>query len=353
MVGSALTIYRQLRSDNNSKKPQGKTKKTSTYATERITEGQFNSNKNRHTRNKHLTRSFMDEVRLGQAFDISALNHMVSDWAGDIVRSPDMLMWVSKIREKDNYTSDHCMNVAILAMVFGRSLGANLEEIKRLGISGLLHDIGKMRIPDSILNKEGKLSDEEYQIICQHPKLGREILLSDRTVPSAAIDACYNHHENLDGSGYPNKKKAAGISDVSRIITICDVYDAITSDRIYKKGQTSQAAMKILYNNRGQKFDAQLVEAFIKCIGTYPAGSIVELRSREVGIVISINYKNRHLPKIIIVRGANKRRCTEKVVDLQVLSDSGDFSQLIHSVHPNGIFEIRLEKYIQEGLILQ
>lgn len=330
-----------------------KARKKSNYPTPPTpTSGSINSARTDYTKATALTRSFMDDVRLGRAINMKALENTVSDWAGSIIRCPEILSWVSKIRQKDTYTSDHCMNVGILGMVFGRHLGADVDEMKRIGLAGLLHDVGKMRIPDEILNKEGALTAEEYRVMCLHPKLGRDILIADKSAPHTAIDVCYGHHESLDGTGYPRKVPSSGISDLTRMITICDVYDAITSDRIYKKGQSSYEAVKVLYDNRGTKFDSQLVEEFIKCVGLYPAGSIVELRNREIGIVVSTNYVNRRLPKVLVVRGVNKRPCKEKIVNLQQLSEADDKQHMIHTVLPNGIFGIRIEKYIENGLML-
>jgi HD-GYP domain-containing protein (c-di-GMP phosphodiesterase class II) len=306
-----------------------------------------------HESARKLTRSFLDDVRLGQGINIAEVKKTVSECVSSILRNPDAMMWISKIRNKDNYTAEHSLNVGLLAITFGRHLGANEEELNKLGLAGMLHDVGKMRIPNAVLNKAEKLTPEEFNIMKQHARYGRDILMSDNSVDHTAVDVAYAHHEALDGSGYPRKIKASGISDMTRMVTICDVYDAITSNRIYKEGQSSLVALKILYQNKGIKFDERLVTEFISCIGLYPAGSIVELNNGEVGIVINTNYRNRHLPKVLIVRDKNKIPQAEKVLNLERFSKSPDQQYLIKTVLPNGLHGVRIEQFIKKGLTIE
>jgi putative nucleotidyltransferase with HDIG domain len=310
----------------------------------------FENAKSTYTHAQQLTRSFMEDVQLGRAINIQEVKKTVSEIVTNMVTDPGAMMWMSKLRKKDEYTSEHCLNVGMLAVNFGRHLGMSEEDLHKLGVAGMLHDIGKMRTPLEILNKEGKLEKEEFKIMMDHAKVGRDILMSHRTVDHGAIDVAYGHHEMLDGTGYPRKIKASGINNFTRIVTLADVYDAITSDRVYKKGQSSREALKILHNNRGTKFDERLVEKFIECIGLYPPGSVVELASGEVGIVISINYRNRHLPKIMLVCDAAKMPLKEQIIDMEKMAEKANNARLIKSVHPNGVFGIRIEKYIQKGL---
>lgn len=305
-----------------------------------------------HSTARHLTRSFMDDVRLGQAINIPEVKTTVSECVSSIMRNPDTLMWLSRIRNKDDYTAEHSLNVGLLAITFGRHLGASEEDLNRLGVAGMLHDVGKMRTPDEVLNKEGRLTDKEYRIMQSHAKHGRDILMSHKSVDHRAVDVAYSHHESLDGTGYPRKIKASGISDFTRIITLCDIYDAVTSDRIYKQGRSSLEALKILYHNKGIKFDEKLVTEFISCIGLYPPGSIVELKNGKVGIVISTNYRHRHLPKVLTLRDEQKMPMRETVLNLEQLASSGEEGHLIKTVVPNGSHGIRIEKYIEKGLTI-
>ena len=329
-----------------------KVKKTKNYLNTVTNKSEFSRAASAHQHSKQLTRSFMDDVRLGKAINIQAVEKNVSECVSSILRNPDTMMWLSKIRKKDEYTSEHSLNVGLLAITFGRHLGASEEDLNKLGIAGTLHDVGKMRTPIEVLNKEGAFSNDEFDIMKLHARHGRDILISHKNVYHGAVDVAYSHHEALDGTGYPRKIKASGISDFTRIITICDVYDAITSDRIYKKGRSSLEAMKILHEHKDTKFDARLVDEFVRCIGLYPPGSVVELNNGQAGIVISTNYRNRHLPKVLIIRDSEKVPQAEKVLNLERLAKSNHQEFLIRTVVPNGSYGIRIEQYIEQGLTI-
>ncbi len=306
-----------------------------------------------HNTARQLTRSFMDDVRLGQGINIQEVKASVSECVSSILRNPDSMMWLSKIRKKDDYTAEHSLNVGILAITFGRHLGASEEDLNKLGFAGMLHDVGKMRTPNEVLNKEGKLTEAEFKTMQDHATHGRDILMNHKNIYHGAVDVAYSHHESLDGSGYPRKIKASGITDFTRIITLCDVYDAITSDRVYKTGQSSLEALKILYQNKGIKYDEKLVTDFISCIGLYPPGSIVELKNGMAGIVISTNYRNRHLPKVLLLRDSEKMPMPEKVINLEQLSRKNDQEHIIKSIKSNGSFGIRIESFIEKGLTIE
>lgn len=306
-----------------------------------------------HEQGKQLTRCFMDDVRLGRGIDIQEVKTTVSESVSSILRNPDAMMWMSKIRKKDDYTAEHSLNVGLLAITFGRHLGASEEDLNKLGLCGMLHDVGKMRTPTEILNKEGALDDNELQQMRLHAQHGRDILMTHEGLDHSTVDVAYSHHETLDGTGYPRKIKASGITDFTRIITVCDIYDAITSERVYKKGRSSLDALKILYQNKGTKFDDKLVTEFISCIGLYPPGSVVELQNGSVGIVISTNYRNRHLPKVLILRDETKMPKPEQVVNLEMFAKSDDQSHMIKSVIANGSHGVRIEHFIQKGLMIE
>ncbi len=331
------------------KKPKGRVK---TYTNSASNKQEYGRAASVHEKARGLTRSFMDDVRLGQGINIQEVKASVSDCVSSILRNPDAMMWMSKIRKKDEYTSEHSLNVGLLAISFGRHLGASEEDLNKLGLAGMLHDVGKMRTPTEVLNKEGQLSMEEFAIIKDHAVHGRDILMAHKNVYHGAVDVAYSHHEALDGTGYPRKIKASGITDFTRIVTLCDVYDAITSDRVYKQGRSSLDALKIMYQNKGTKFDDKLVGEFISCIGLYPPGSIVELKNGQVGIVISTNYRHRHLPKVLLLRDENKMPKPESVLDLERHAKSQDQSVMIKTVIPNGSHGIRIESYIQKGLTI-
>lgn len=301
---------------------------------------------------RNITRSFMDDVRLGRGINMNEVKSTVSACVSSILRNPDTMMWMARIRNRDEYTMDHSLNVGLLSISFGRHLGFSEEDLNKLGIAGMLHDVGKMRTPLEVLNKEGDLSRDESNIMQYHAQHGRDILMAHKNVYHGAVDVAYSHHEALDGTGYPRKIKASGITEFTRIITLCDVYDAITSERVYKKGRSSLDALKVLYQNKGTKFDENLVDQYISNIGLYPPGSIVELRNGQVGIVVNTNYRHRHLPKILLVRNEEKGSMPETVLNLELSAKNNEATHMIRTVVPNGAHGIRIENYIKNGLTI-
>lgn len=326
--------------------------RTQTYTASTTRAAEIRKAQNTHQNARVLTRSFMDDVRLGRGIDIKEVKATVSECVRSILRNPDAMLWMSKLRSKDTYTSEHCLNVGLLAIAFGRHLGASEEDLNKLGMAGMLHDVGKMQMPDSILLKTSTLTAEEFQVMKLHTQHGRDILLAHENVYHGAIDVAYSHHENLDGSGYPRGLKAGNITDFTRIIALCDVYDAITSDRTYKRGASSLNALKIIQDQAGKKFDSKLAQEFVECIGLYPPGSVVELHTGEVGIVISTNHRHRHLPKVMLVRDAQKQPSQERILNLEKVASAGSADQLIKNVLPNGTHGIRVETYVEKGLTL-
>ena len=287
-----------------------------------------------------LTRSIMDDVRLGRVINVKEVRSTVSAAVKNVLDS-----------HRDAYTSEHCVNVGLLAINFGRHLGHSEEDLNAIGIAAMLHDVGKTLTPLDVLNKEGALTQEEFEIMKAHATEGRNILMAHRNLSYGSVDVAYGHHEALDGTGYPRKLKASGIPEMTRIVTLCDVYDAVTSDRCYRKGQPSLRGLDVLQRGRGSKYDERLVDEYVRCIGLYPTGSVVELANGAHGIVLSTNYRNRHLPRVLLVRDEHHQPCAERVLDLQKLSgQSGMAGWLIRAVVPNGAHGIRVEEYVRRGV---
>jgi len=243
------------------------------------------------------------------------------------------------------------MNVCTLAIVFGRKLGLRRRQLVNLGICGLLHDVGKARTPIDILNKPGRLTDEEYEVMKLHTVYGKRILSEAKGVLQEAIDVAYGHHERLDGQGYPEGRMAQDVSLFTKIITIVDAYDAITGDRVYAKGKPSAEALRILYENRGVQFDEDLVMAFIQAIGIYPPGAVVELVNGRIALVLDSEEKPKHLPNILVVLGPDKKPCDEKFVELEKSIDNPELSKfLIRSCLIDGSYDISLSDYLHKGI---
>ena len=218
----------------------------------------------------------------------------------------------------------------------------------------MLHDVGKSKVPEHILNKPGRFTDEEFAIMKLHPIHGRNLLASLPQSDHAAIDIAYAHHERIDGKGYPRGLLPHQIPYFAKIIALTDTYDAITSSRCYDKGRASMNALDIIYQNKGSQFDEDLAIEFIKCIGIYPPGSIVELNTGHMGIVIAENAKSKLKPRIIIVMGPNKKWTNERIVDLGKGSENTQAPQLaITREVPNGTHGIDINTFIKKGLKLK
>ena len=228
--------------------------------------------------------------------------------ADSISRSPNAMLWLTHMKKRDEYTSIHCMNVCILALTFGRTLGLERKQLDMLGLGALLHDIGKMSIPMEILNKPGRLTDEEFEMIKSHSMNGYNLLRQKNDMPGEVLDIVRSHHERINGRGYPDGLTADFIGLLVQITSIVDVYDAITSDRCYHDGIAPHDALKNMFDWAGENFDADLVENFIKCLGIYPIGSMVELNTGHIGIVVSASEKARLRPIILVVINKNGKR---------------------------------------------
>jgi putative nucleotidyltransferase with HDIG domain len=260
----------------------------------------------------HRTRGYidqlLDDVRLGNSLDTDTAKELVGEMADSISRSPNAMLWLTHMKKRDEYTSIHCMNVCILALTFGRTLGLERKQLDMLGLGALLHDIGKMSIPMEILNKPGRLTDEEFEIIKSHSMNGYNLLRQKKDMPGEVLDIVRSHHERINGRGYPDGLTADFIGLLVQITSIVDVYDAITSDRCYHDGIAPHDALKNMFDWAGENFDADLVENFIKCLGIYPIGSMVELNSGHIGIVVSASEKARLRPIILVVINKNGER---------------------------------------------
>lgn len=304
---------------------------------------------------RQVTFSMLDEIRLGNEIDTGGAKEIVTDVVQSVLRHPDALLWMSKVREERKYTSDHCLNVCVLAVAFGRQLGLNDEQLQQLGLCGLLHDVGKMRVPSEIVDKPARLTPKEFSLMKAHTVHGRNLLMGTKNVYAGAVDVAYSHHERMDGEGYPRKLAGAKISRFSRIITIVDAYDAMTAKRCYSQPKTSTEALKIIYAERGKHFDSELALEFIKTIGLYPPGSLVELYTGELGFIIESNPRRRHLPKVLLLRDEHKEaRKKEKVLDLSFI-EGGELakSYLIKQVWPDGSFGLYIRDYQDKGLVLK
>lgn len=233
----------------------------------------------------NVVRNLMSAARSGHV-DIDQLYSPAERMVQSAFRNPNALSGISRIKTKDEYTFMHCVGVSALLISFGMELDLPEQHLLELAVGGLIHDIGKTLVPQDILNKPGSLSEEEFDKMKDHVSYSRDLLLGHDDIPQIALDVALLHHERMDGQGYPVGAEGEQISQIGRMSAIVDVYDALTSVRVYKEAWEPTLAMKKLFEWSPEKFDRELVQRFIRCIGIYPVSTVVALESGRVGIVI-------------------------------------------------------------------
>lgn len=270
-----------------------------------------------YTEGRALIHGIMDDVRFGRALDTARAKTAVTAMTESIIRNPDALACFTQLKKKDEYTALHSLRVCILALTFGRHLDFTADQLNLLGIGALLHDIGKMKVPNEILNKPGRLTDEEFGLMKSHVPLGVAILEQTPGIPAAAIEVARGHHERYSGQGYVLGLKGEAIGLFGSLGGIVDCYDALTSDRAYHDGRSAYDVLTYMYNARHTDFHEELITQFIQCMGIYPIGSIVELSNGEIGVVVTVNRVRRLKPRVALVLTADKKNYTAlKIVDL-------------------------------------
>ncbi|RZI44082.1 HD-GYP domain-containing protein [Herbaspirillum sp. HC18] len=245
-----------------------------------------------------VVRDAMRDARLGRAIELDQVEPVVQDITESILRNPGALLGLLRIKSKDDYTFLHSVTVCTLMVAFCRSLGMDAGTMHEAGLGGLLHDVGKALVPDEILNKPGRLTDEEFAVIRRHPQDGYEILLKSGAVGEIPLDITLHHHERMDGSGYTKKLPGERISMVTQMAALVDVYDALTSDRCYHKAITPVEALRMIFEWSKNEFSPQTVQAFMRCVGIYPVGTMVKLQSGRLGVVVEAHETNLLAPKV-------------------------------------------------------
>ncbi len=236
------------------------------------------------TNAKQAVISMFGEARMGQAIDAAGAQGLVNEISASVARHPHALLSLARIKTADEYTYMHSVAVCALMVALARQIDLDEAGVRMAGLAGLLHDLGKARIPLDILNKPGKLSEEEFAVVRGHPAAGHA-MLRHSPLPAPVLDACLHHHEKMDGTGYPHRLAGERITTLARMTAICDVYDAITSNRPYKAGWDPAESLRRMAEWSRGHFDERLFRAFVKSIGIYPAGSLVRLTSGRLGVV--------------------------------------------------------------------
>ncbi|MEO5353546.1 MAG: HD-GYP domain-containing protein [Magnetococcus sp. XQGC-1] len=238
------------------------------------------------SKSKEAVFSMFTEARMGKAVDVGNAQEMVTEIADSVMRNPGALIGLARLKTKDDYTYMHSVAVCALMIALARQLGLSDEQTREAGLAGLLHDIGKMMVDADILNKPGKLTDAEFVSVKEHPAAGYKMLMESKDVSQVALDVCLHHHEKIDGTGYPHRLKGDEISLFARMGAVCDVYDAITSNRPYKQGWCPAESLRKMAEWSKGHFDEKVFQAFVKSIGIYPVGTLVRLESGRLGVVV-------------------------------------------------------------------
>ncbi len=256
-------------------------------------------------------------IRSGQPFSLSIIKSAARDIVESLLKNPDALISLSQLKGYDDYTYVHSVNVAILLASLALAMGYPEERLIELGMGGLLHDIGKMRVPEKILNKPGKLTDTEFAIIKRHPEFGIETILDMRGISDITRKIVLQHHERYNGKGYPLGLKGERIHEVGLMSAVADVYDALTSDRVYKAAWTPQKALALIFKGCDTEYSRRIVELFTKHMGVYPVGSFVKLSNGELGVVIRIDREKLLRPVVLVLFDKNGTRLrVPKKIDL-------------------------------------
>ena len=248
---------------------------------------------------KVILRKLFEDLSAGILLELAPIKEITNESIDVIFEYPDALAFVINLRKKDDYLLEHSVAVSILITIFARHLRIDKETVKDLAIGAFLHDVGKLKVPDSILNKPGKLTASEYNIVKTHVCESIDSLCETTDIADLSLEVVALHHETLNGNGYPKGLSADNISIYGRMIAICDIFDALTASRCYKDSYPHVKAFRILRElAQDGQLDAQLVDSFIKCMGVYPVGSIVKLNSNRLAIVTSRNQHQSIKPNV-------------------------------------------------------
>lgn len=292
--------------------------------------------------------TILEHVEAGRGIDIENVQNAVSPVIESVMRNPDAMVWLVTLQKRDEYSYHHSIASSVWAVVLGRHLGFDSRSLETLAIGGMLLDVGKARLPPELLQKEGDLSAYEINLLRQHVDYSLDMVSKTAGIGREVLDMVEYHHERFDGSGYPKGAAGSDIPVYGRISGLVDCYDAMITARVYAPAMSTYDAMRELNALSGTLFQRELVEQFVQAMGMFPTGSLVELNSGEVGIVIEQNRIRRLRPKVMLLLDSSKEPLKKhKTIDLRKLpSDAGNTkSRWIVQGHEGGAFGIDPKDY--------
>ena len=244
----------------------------------------------------------MEDVRMGKSLDTKDTKAAVTQMVSAITVNPNSMLWLANLRQKHERTAGHCLNTSILCIAFGKHIGLSDVDLNLLGQGAMLHDIGKVRIPPAVLDKPGPFTEEERQLVRRHPLDGEAVLKLTRQLPDKVMEIVRSHHERLDGKGYPDGLAGDAVPLGAKIVGIVDTYDSLTSDSPYRPASTAADALRVLRAEGADAYGKDLIQEFIRCLGIYPIGSLVECNNGALAVVVSSTLASRLKPVIMVVR---------------------------------------------------
>ncbi len=290
-----------------------------------------------------LVGNVMTDVKMGRSFDEHAVHAITDDINSSLLNNPNALGSLMRMREKDQYLLEHSMNVAVLMGLLARSMGINGIELHELVFGALVHDVGKIRVAESILYKPGRLDLDEWDEMKRHVTYGENSLAQIEGLPKVVMDICAQHHERLDGTGYPRGLPANAITRHGRMAAVVDVYDAITAERVYHSGMEPTVALKKMLEWSDNHLERALVYQLIRCISIYPAGATVKLKSGHLAIVQEANHQQPDRPRVKLIYDIKRKsKLSPKVVSL---SDSQIYGAIVGAVSAED-YGLNLQDYL-------
>ena len=287
------------------------------------------------------------DIKIGRAPQMREVQGAVIDIVDSMIDNPDALIWVARIRDEDVRTYNHGVKVALYLVAFGRHLGFSKSDLANLGMIGMLADIGKTKLPRALIEKPGMLSAAEFDLIKEHVPLGLKALKKSMTLPVEVEEGIAQHHERLDGSGYPKRLKGDEIGIYGRMTAIADCFAALITPRAYANPAAPQEALMNLYQWAGTSFHEPLVEQFVQAVGVFPIGSLIELSSGEVAVVLSHNRVKRLEPRVLILTSTDKNPLAKPIeLDLhrRVKDETVKPVRIVRGL-PAGAYGLKLRDY--------